>query len=88
MKRYLGGLIALILAVSASAFTKIEDAKKVSLYWYHRDAADTYVDDGFGTNPNTSCSGTGNICAKGFTSSQDPALIKDNTMANQQRVKS
>lgn len=34
MKKYLSGLLAVILAVSASAFTKIETNKKTSYYWF------------------------------------------------------
>ena len=34
MKRYLAGFVAIILAVSATAFTKIEDSKKTLYYWF------------------------------------------------------
>ena len=68
MKRYVSGLLALILAVSATAFTKIEDGKNLNLFWYHRTGVDTYISDGQGTDPDTPCSGSGQICAKGFTS--------------------
>lgn len=85
MKKYLAGFIALILAFSATAFTNIENSKKVSLHWYHRNAADTYVADGVGTDPNYACTSGLTICDKGFTTSQDPSKIKDNTPANQTR---
>ena len=85
MKKYFAGLVALILAFSATAFTNIENSKKVSLFWYHRNAADTYVADGVGTDPNYGCTSGSTICDKGFTTSQDPSKIKDNTPANQTR---
>jgi len=85
MKRYGSAVIALLMAVSASAFT---NGGKLNLFWYHRTGVDTYVADGQGTDPDTPCSGSGQICAKGFSSQKDPSTIKDNTLANQQRVKS
>ena len=85
MKKYFAGLVALILAFSATAFTNIENSKKASLFWYHRNAADTYVADGVGTDPNYGCTSGSTICDKGFTTSQDASKIKDNTPANQTR---
>ena len=84
MKKYLVGMIAIVLAFSATAFTKIENAKKANLYWYHRTGLNTYVADGFGASGNTPCPGGAVICDKGFLTSQVAGNIKDNTMANQQ----
>jgi len=37
MKRYLSGILAIILAVSASAFTNIKSSKNTDYYWFPLD---------------------------------------------------
>jgi len=86
MKRYLSALIALTLAVSAVALPKLT-GKDVDYFWYKRTGVDTYAANGHGPNPNVTCSGSGNICAKGFLTSQSAGSITDNTPADDERVK-
>lgn len=86
MKKFLTGVVALMIALSAVAFPKMMN-KDVDYFWYKRTGVDTYVSNGHGPDPNVSCSGSGNICAKGFLNSQTAGDIRDNTMANDERVK-
>ena len=86
MKKYAIGFTAVCLAVAAAAFTAPK--KEVNYYWYKRTAANSYTADGMGADPQVSCSGSGQFCAKGFLSSQVASSIKDNTVADDERVKS
>ena len=86
MKKYAMGFTALIIAISAVALPRLSNSH-VDYFWYKRTGADTYVANGHGPDPNVTCSGSGNICAKGFLSSQTPGSIKDNSMADDERVK-
>ena len=78
MKKYVTGVIAILIAVSAVAFPTL-NSKAVDYFWYKRTGPDTYVSNGQGSDPLVSCSGSGHICAKGFLSQQNPSSITDAT---------
>ena len=84
MKKYLLGFFAVILAISFSAFTKIEPAKKSqATYYYYRvnsttnrvESSSDLINSTAKTNatfvsdhPADVCSGNGQDCTRGFTS--------------------
>lgn len=86
MKKYVTGLVAVMLAISAFALPRLS-SKNVDYYWYKRTGSGTYVSNGQGPEPNVSCSGSTKICAKGFLNSQTESLITDATVADAQRTK-
>ena len=82
MKKYVTGIIAILIAVSAVAFPTL-NSKAVDYFWYKRTGTNTYVANGHGTDPLVGCSGSGHICAKGFLNQQqDPSSITDATMGD------
>lgn len=68
MKKY-AGLAAILLALSASAFTtqKIHDVKTADLYWYNPITGAPFSGNPQ-ANPSSNCLNIGTGCAKGFTS--------------------
>jgi len=87
MKRYIFSISAVMIAIGSVAFTHVKESNMVNYHWYKRTAANTYVADGTGANPASQCSAGAVICAKGFTSPQTPAAIKDVTTAQTTRFK-
>lgn len=81
MKKYVTGIIAILIAVSAVAFPKL-NSKSVDYFWYKRTGPNTYVANGQGTDPLVNCSGSGHICAKGFLNQQNPSSITDVTLGD------
>jgi hypothetical protein len=81
MKKYLTGIVAVLIAVSAVALPKL-NSKAVDYYWYKRTGTNTYVSNGHGTDPLVSCSGSLNICAKGFLTQQNASNITDATLGD------
>ena len=91
MKRKLIGLLAIAVAISASAFTSAKPVStNTSYYWFsitdgiangHKvPAADATFIQVSTTAPNEGCPGGSNQCVSGFTSSQVNAsdMLKDN----------
>lgn len=81
MKKYITGVVAVLIALSAVALPDL-NSKKLSYFWYKRTAPNTYVADGQGTDPLTSCPNGSVICAKGFLDSHNPNSITDATMGD------
>lgn len=78
MKKHLLGIVAIIIAFSAVALPTRFKTDTV-YYWYKRTGLNTYAFDVQATNPSVTCSGSTNICAKGFEESQDASTIVDGT---------
>ena len=72
MKKYITGILAIVLAVGASAFTHIQSkpASDPMLYWVYVDG----TDDGLKTQSqeviDRNCTGSGPVCARGFGNPQ------------------
>lgn len=72
MKSYLVGLLALAMAVGASAFTRPESGNNTSYYWYHTMDNGTVINPGAPppsstfTDPFSCGGGPTKICSKAF----------------------
>lgn len=89
MKKFFSGILALSLAIGAVAFTEVKQSADENLFWYKRNVDGTYSNDHTPNTatpvPVTSCSGSGQICVKGFTASQTPSLITDASAARTEK---
>jgi hypothetical protein len=84
MKKYLSGLIAIIIAVSLSAFTmnqKHTDKSTITYWWYDADSGDLLNPGGKTDLPGNGCELTGDpVCAYGHeTQTGTPSIDPDET---------
>jgi hypothetical protein len=60
-------ILALVLAVGASAFTTVQKSTSTSLYWFvYDDVQETFVFDRHDETPSIECDGLGKSCSQGF----------------------
>lgn len=98
MKTKIIGLLAVLIAVSASAFTTVKKAPSgTTYYWFQvsgtiAPGADvpkadaTYINTGTAPSSDEGCSGSTYQCVSGFTSSQvSGTQLKDNNEAPAQQ---
>ena len=72
MKKYLTGIIAVILAVGFSAFSNNGKSSDLLFYWYQQ-SDHTYVGSSATSSGNPlGCSAVGENCVKGYQRSSQP----------------
>ena len=72
MKKRLFATVAVVLAVGASAFTKVNTQQKTTVVYYWYDAATNQELPGNPmAEPSSGCESTGTGCAKGFINPEE-----------------
>lgn len=81
MKKYITGIFAIVLAVSASAFTHIQSkpAREPMLYWVYFDGTNDGLKTASQETIDRNCKGTARLCASGYDNPQHtgtPVILK------------
>lgn len=77
MKKYITGFFAVVLAISASAFTHIQSksAPDPTLYWVAADGTDDGLKTASQETIDRNCSGGTFVCAKGYNNPQHTGAV-------------
>lgn len=77
MKRYFTGIFAIVLAISASAFTHIQSkpATDQMLYWVAADGTDDGLKSQSQETIDRNCNGGSFVCARGYNNAQHTGSV-------------